>query len=78
MLFLFEKVASIFLLSLKDHNAICHLWYNNLKQILAISKFPEHRLSIQKLVKISCIVTAWENRKSPESKIFSKYSVFLG
>jgi hypothetical protein len=78
MLAIFDKITAKLLATLNSHPLICRLWSEHLKSILAVTKFPEHRLSVQKLIKRSCIFTAWFNHKSPESKIFSKHSDFLG
>ena len=75
---LFDKIVLLFLNTLRDHNLLNKLWQANLKNILFITKYPEHRLSILKLIKRSCIFTAWQNKKYVESKIFVKHSLFLG
>ena len=78
MVSLFDKIVQLFLNTLRDHNLLNRLWQKNLKDILFITKYPEHRLSIFRLIKRSCIFTAWQNKKYLESKIFVKHSLFLG
>lgn len=78
MLAVFDKITAKLLVTLNSHQLVSDLWRANLKSILAVTKFPEHRLSVQKLVKRSFLFTAWFNSKSPESRVFSKHSSFLG
>jgi hypothetical protein len=78
MLAFFDKIVNKLLDSLNKHSLICSLWQHNLKSILTVTKYPEHRISIQKLIKKSCRFSAWYNQKCTESKLFSKHSDFLG
>jgi hypothetical protein len=78
MLAVFDRITAKLLATLNSHPLVCQLWQAHLKSILAVTKFPEHRLSVQKLVKRSCLFTAWFNRNSPQSRIFSKHAGFLG
>jgi len=78
MLSFFDKIVKKLLFSLNTHSLICNLWQHNLKSILTVTKYPEHRLSIQKLIKKSCRFSAWFNNECIESKIFSKHADFLG
>jgi len=65
MLSLFDKIIAKFLQSLNSHDLLNALWHNNLTSLLSMTKFPEHRLSIMKLVKKSLIFTAWQNKSYP-------------
>jgi hypothetical protein len=65
MLTVFDKITVKLLETLNSHQLVSELWHANLKSILAVTKFPEHRLSVQKLIKRSCLFTAWFNHKSP-------------
>lgn len=78
MLSIFDKIVKKLLTTMNSNETFNRLWRNNLKSLLKMTKFPEHRMSVLRLVKKSCIFTAWFNRKSSESKLFTKYSEFIG
>ena len=78
MLSIFDKIIKKLLNTINSNETFNKLWRNNLKSLLKMTKFPEHRMSVLRLVKRSCIFTAWFNRKSSESKLFTKYSDFIG
>lgn len=65
MLSIFDKIVGKLLGTLSNHTIVGKLWQCHLKSILAVTKFPTHRLSVQKLVTRSCLFTAWHNRSSP-------------
>lgn len=78
MVKLFDRIVHHFLFSFNDHELLNTLWHKHMKSILGITCHPEHRHSIMKLVKKSCLFTAWHNRKYKESKIFLRHCEFLG
>ena len=77
MLEYFNKITELVLENIGNESFLKDIWKQNFNGLINITKFPEHRLNIYKLIKRSCERTSWNNRKHTESKIFYKYSKFF-
>ena len=74
MVRLFDLISDSFLNNFNDHALLTSLWKNLMKKILGVTNHPEHRLSVLKLVKKSCLYTAYRSQGEKESTIFLRHA----